>query len=123
MEVIVDASKGGGNSAGAEVVRAPRSVSSRGSGRSYGAVGPTRKVITPRSPRTVPRIKNTPAQEAKLFREIVQISELRNMMVEADRAYTRIIADGQNTFVAMQKEYFELLKHCRVLSATVAAQG
>ncbi len=44
-------------------------------------------------------------------------------MVLADRAYAKIIDDGQKTFVAMQREYYSLLQHCQELSTTVAAQG
>ena len=52
-----------------------------------------------------------------------EILGLRNMMVHADRAYLKIINDSQTTFVAMQKEYHELLLRCRMLQTTVSEQG
>ena len=45
------------------------------------------------------------------------------MMVHADRAYLKIINDSQTTFVAMQKEYHELLLRCQMLQTTVSEQG
>ena len=45
------------------------------------------------------------------------------MMINADRAYLKIINDSQTTFVAMQREYHELLLRCQMLQATVSEQG
>ena len=45
------------------------------------------------------------------------------MMVNADRAYLKIINDGQTTFLAMQREYQELWVRCQMLQATVSEQG
>jgi len=45
------------------------------------------------------------------------------MMFKADKAYSRMISDGQQIFMQMRKEYDELLGHCRELSRIVSAQG
>jgi hypothetical protein len=120
QQEIQDQFPGGGNSA--ELARPTRSASAR-SARSSGPSGPSRKVITPRSPRTVPRTKAAPIQDSKTLKDIKQISELRNMIVQANHTYAKILEDGQFAFAEMQKEYHDLLRHCRDLAATISNQG
>ncbi len=112
----------GGDSA--VLSRIGRSTSARGSGpRTYGPAGPSRRALTPRvSPRAVPSSKPVPLEDT-VSDKTEEILGLRNMMVHADRAYLKIINDSQTTFVAMQKEYHELLLRCQMLQTTVTEQG
>ncbi len=112
----------GGDSA--VLSRVGRSTSARGSGpRTYGPAGPVRRALTPRvSPRAVPSSKPVSIED-KVSDKTDEILGLRNMMVNADRAYLKIINDGQTTFLAMQREYQELWVRCQMLQATVSEQG
>jgi hypothetical protein len=45
------------------------------------------------------------------------------MIVQANHAYSKILEDGQFVFAEMQREYHDLLRHCKGLAATISEQG
>jgi hypothetical protein len=45
------------------------------------------------------------------------------MIVQANHAYAKILEDGQFVFAEMQREYHDLLRHCKGLAATISDQG
>ena len=72
-----------------------------------------RRSLTLRSsPRTLASIKAAPTPEALVPKEMDDILERRKLMFQADRAYSKLIADSQQVFIAMQDEYTQLLQRC-----------
>ena len=44
------------------------------------------------------------------------------MMFQADKAYSRLVSDGQKVFALMKQEYDDILERCKELAKTVSAQ-
>ena len=118
--------KGGGDSASALVVKGgARNSSARGSSpRAYGPAGGARKSTTPRvSPRTLPLRNRTPPLDLAVFKHDAEVLGLQNMIIEGDRAHTKIVNDCQQTFAVMQGEYQALVSHCKDLMLLVVSKA